>query len=252
MEPKLIICGMEHTGTTLVSDLFRQVPGLDSGFECGVLLRETPKEFLSLQPFSQNMLKGWGLTPEELETMCRCESHSEFYEKLIHFSRTLPEGTSQIFDKTPRYLSELSSVLKRVSSPVIVTYKDPRAIVCSDFKRAKTENFDAWYSDYLPKKKPYLINCYSEFKKHSASKRTFYVGLENLAMNARALMEGMFDHAGEKFKIDYAIIKELRYVNTKNNTVSADIAFEYLRVLKSEWQKKIETDFHEASDWFYA
>ena len=39
---RFIICGPEHSGTTLISDIFRQVPGLDSGFEVGVLLADTP------------------------------------------------------------------------------------------------------------------------------------------------------------------------------------------------------------------
>lgn len=33
MQPTLVICGLEHTGTTLISELFRQIPHIDSGFE---------------------------------------------------------------------------------------------------------------------------------------------------------------------------------------------------------------------------
>ncbi|TVS07098.1 MAG: hypothetical protein EA413_01985, partial [Cyanobium sp. PLM2.Bin73] len=61
-----IICGLEHSGTTLGSDLFRQVPGCDSGFECGVLLCTTPRDFAGNQPFYQNMLAGWKITEGDL------------------------------------------------------------------------------------------------------------------------------------------------------------------------------------------
>ena len=40
-----IICGMEHSGTTLVSDLVRQTGAYESGFEIGVLLEDSPKAF---------------------------------------------------------------------------------------------------------------------------------------------------------------------------------------------------------------
>ena len=30
-----LVCGVEHSGTTLVSDLFRQIPHCESGFEVG-------------------------------------------------------------------------------------------------------------------------------------------------------------------------------------------------------------------------
>lgn len=70
MQPKFAICGLEHTGTTLVSELFRQVPRVDSGFECGVFLGENPAAFKGLEPFYQNMCDGWGISVEELEECC--------------------------------------------------------------------------------------------------------------------------------------------------------------------------------------
>ena len=43
MQPKLsfLICGLEHSGTTMASDLFREHPLVESGFECGVGLVHT-------------------------------------------------------------------------------------------------------------------------------------------------------------------------------------------------------------------
>lgn len=251
MQPKLIICGMEHTGTTLVSDLFRQVPSLDSGFECGVLLRSSPDEFRSLEPFSQNMLKGWGITKKQFDECCDAKTYDQFYSRLFAASTVLPEGTTHIFDKTPRYLSELSSILGRTSAPVVVCYKDPRAIVCSDFKRAKTDNFFEWYGNYMPKKRNYMSSCYSEFIQNREHEKFCSVGLEELAMDARRAMERIFLHVGEEFKVEYAIMKDVRYKNTRNNTVSADIAFEYAKVLKRDWIVEVEKDFASFSEWFY-
>ncbi len=251
MQPKFIICGMEHTGTTLISDLFRQVPGLDSGFECGVLLKDSPAEFEAFEPFAQNMLTGWGITAEQFAECCAAPDHTAFYDLLLERTTVLGEGTVDIFDKTPRYLSELTSVLARSDAPIVVSYKDPRAIVCSDFKRAKTEDFDGWYSDYMPRKRGYLSKCYGEYNDNKGNPRVAIVGLEELAMNSRATMEHMFAHAGLTFSMDYAIIRELRYVNTRSRTVSADIAFEYTRHFDADQCARIEEDFALAEDWFY-
>lgn len=248
---RLIVCGMEHTGTTLISDLFRQIPHLESGFECGVLLTETPAQFLTTAPFAQNMLKGWGITQEELEDCCTAKNVEEFYELLMRVARLLPEDTTSVFDKTPRYLSDLTNVIRRSTAPIVVSHKDPRAMVCSDFKRSKAENFSDWYEAYLPAKRGYFEACYTEYSTHKNDPRVLNVGLEELAMNSRPTMERMFAHIGEDFQLSYAIIKELRYANTKSRTVSADIVFEYLRILSPEYCARIEDDFAFGEDWFY-
>lgn len=251
MTLKFVICGMEHTGTTLVSDLFRQVPELDSGFEVGVLLRDTPAEFLDLKPFSHNILEGWGITRAQFEQCCAAQDHLEFYSRLLAASTTLSAGIKSIFDKTPRYVAQMKSCLEKVDVPFIVTHKDPRAIVASDFKRAKTRDFNAWYADYMPRKRAYMRACYAEWEIARHNPRVFQVGLEELAMNARASMERMFNHVGLEFSLDYAVLKELRFKNTRANFVSAEIAFEYPKVLPESAEKHILRDFAEIDGWFY-
>lgn len=251
MSPKFLICGLEHTGTTLISDLFRQLPGVDSGFECGVLLRDSPAEFARLEPFASNMLKGWGITADQLAECCAAEDFDTFYTRLMAASTAIDAGTREIFDKTPRYLSELTAVLGRCDCPVVVSYKDPRAIVCSDYKRARTDDFDTWYDGYAKGKLRYVQTCYDEFSAHADNPRVTTVGLEELAMNSRATMERMFAHVGETFELGYAIIDTLRYVNVKNRTVSADIAFEYKGKLDLAAQDRIMEDFGRFEAWVY-
>jgi len=248
---KFLICGLEHTGTTLVSDLFRQVPGLDSGFECGVLLCDTPRDFIKLNPFAKNMLSGWGLTKEELNECCKKETFAEFYEAIAGHSSAISKDTNTIFDKTPRYLASLSSVLQRCDVPIIVTYKDPRAIVFSDYKRSGDTSFHTWYQQYRGTKINYVQTAYNQFSSHKKNPRVVTVGLEDLAMNFRQNAEAIFSHVGEGFDIDYAIIDNLRYKNTRSRTVSAEIAFEYRSVLSEENQNQILEDFGKLEDWIY-
>ncbi len=89
MMPKFVIGGVEHSGTTLLSDIFRQVPGLDSGFEVGVLLCNTPKEFRTFKPFIDQMPAGWGLTEEDLDYICDTDSFQDFYERLYEKSQII-------------------------------------------------------------------------------------------------------------------------------------------------------------------
>ena len=171
---------------------------------------------------------------------------------MLHESTVLNADTNKLFDKTPRYLQSLAAVMARVDVPVLVSYKDPRAIVCSDFKRAKTDDFDTWYEAYYPKKRRYVETCFDQFTQLRSSPRVTTIALEDLAMNARSTMEGMFEHVGETFKLDYAVFDTVRYRNVRNRTVSAKIAFEYREVLPASAHKRIESDFKEFDAWFYS
>jgi hypothetical protein len=42
----VIMAGFEHSGTTMASELLRQHPVLDNGFEGGMLLKASPREFI--------------------------------------------------------------------------------------------------------------------------------------------------------------------------------------------------------------
>jgi len=251
MTCSFIVCGVEHSGTTLVSDLFRQVPGLDSGFEVGVLLCACPPDFAELKPFSENMLKGWEISQTQLESVCDTETYDQFYKKLKGVSKSISSETQYIFDKTPRYLSQLSSCLEKTEKPFICCFKDPRATVYSDFKRSKSTDFYGWYKDYLPGKLGYLKTCYREYDLNKNNSRVSFIALEELALNARESMERIFEHVGQKFSLDYVVMNDLRYKNTHSNSVSIPIAFAYKNQLDKEIQDTIEKDFRQLSAWFY-
>lgn len=252
---EFVICGMEHSGTTLVSDLFRQVPGLDSGFEVGVLMCARPAEFTQLTPFAPNMLKGWGISQEALEQCCMAADHAEFYRRLKQASTIISPETTGIFDKTPRYIADLEQCMARCDVPFIITHKDPRAMVASDYKRAKSSDFDSWYEEYMPAKRRYTRTSYGQWlaarEDPRRAGRIASVGLEELTLNARVSMERIFAHVGHEFQLEYAVMDKLRYANTRGNTISADIVFEYMRALTKPQQARICSDFAEMEDWFY-
>jgi len=251
--PKFVICGMEHSGTTLISDLFRQVPGIDAGFEVGVLLCPSPKEFEGFDPFFTNMIGGWKLTKEELAEACHAENFDGFYARVKALSKALPPGTTDIFDKTPRYLSRLDDCMNRADVPFIASFKDPRSIVFSDFMRSKNKDFDAWYPAYMVPKRRYLKTCYQNYQKARTRNegKVAFVALESLCLDARASCERLFKHVGLEFKTEYVLLSNQRYEQTRANSISARIPFEYKENLTDGQQRRIMEDFAECGDWFY-
>lgn len=63
---RAIVCGYEKSGTTLINEILRRHPQLDSGHEVGVLLVETPRQFHSKQPYCSFFRQTWKLSPEQL------------------------------------------------------------------------------------------------------------------------------------------------------------------------------------------
>ncbi len=247
-----VICGVEHSGTTLVSDLFRQVPGLDSGFETGVLLSPSPRQFLQEMPFAENILGGWCISQEELEACCDTESFAQFYDRIAAVSRCIEPGCRTVFDKTPRYFSQLSGCLAKTQVPFIVTYKDPRSIVFSDYVRAGRPGFDAWFEDYAGPKLGYMQHLYGIYCGVAAEDpRVLRVGLESLCMQPRVVSEAMFAHCGYAFSIRYLLLEHLRYHHTRAATISPRIPFEYLEVFSAGQLRLIVRWFSGLGGWFY-
>lgn len=250
MNLKFVICGIEHSGTTLVSDLFRQVDGLDSGFEVGVLLSESPRQFRNLQPFSGNLKGGWGITDADMDEVCATDSFDEFYARLGQASTVIGKD-GDLFDKTPRYLAVLGDCMQRAGVPFIATYKDPRSIVHSDFKRAKTDDFDAWYEDYKVKKIGYMGTLYQNYLAHREHSQVTFVSLEDLSVNTAQSVNRIFDHVGVSFDYSYLLLKNLRYRNTHSNFIDMRVPFSYMDSMKKSHQTRIREDFAAFDDWFF-
>lgn len=248
---RIVICGLEHSGTTLCADLLRQADGLDGRFELGVLLGASPRDFPRVPDFYQYFAPSWGLAPADERTVLDTDDFAAFYGRLLARSAALRPGTTTLFDKTPRYLSVLSACLARVQAPFVVTWKDPRAIVHSDFQRAGAADFDAWFADYAHPKLAYLRQCYAEFQRHRAAPRVLALPLEELCLAAGASCEKLFAHAGLRFHPRYLALRDLRYPNTRPGSVNAGAPFEFWHAFSRLHIAAIERHFAEFGDWFY-
>lgn len=134
-----IVCGFERGGTTLVAELIRQHPQMDGRFEGGLLLVDTPRDFLSLQPYARNMKRFWGLSDDDLHYTCHASSWEEAYHRLRERSN-LPDKNVALYDKTPAYMRHLDKVLAKVDVPCVCVVRDPRAIFWSYIKHLNEDN----------------------------------------------------------------------------------------------------------------
>ncbi len=246
-----VICGTEHSGTTLCSDLFRQVPGVDAGFELGVLLADSPRRFAGVESHFPYLGMGWGLGETDIAWACDTDDFAVFYARLQARAAYMPAGTQTIFDKTPRYLAHLDACLARTGVPFIVTCKDPRATVHSDFVRSGAADFFVWFEAYAPAKLAYLNSAYAQYMRHRSDPRVFCLPLETLCLEAGRSCAAMFAHVGLAFDPRYLVLRDLRYPNTRNESISAGIPFGYMHAFTPAMIERVEDYFGCLEDWFY-
>lgn len=246
-----VICGIEHSGTTLCSDLFRQAPGIDAGFELGVMLAATPRGFPGVDSHFQYLGPGWGLADGEVAWACDTEDFAEFYRRLLIRARYLKPGTRVIFDKTPRYFAHLTDCLARTPAPFIATYKDPRAIVHSDYLRAGAPEFFSWFAAYAEAKHSYLRGIYAQFLRHRGNARVLFLALEQICLAAGETCRAMFAHAGIPFDPGYLVLRDKRYPNTREASIAAGIPFLWRRDLPDGAADAVRARFAEFEAWFF-
>jgi hypothetical protein len=250
------VCGLEYSGTTLVSDLFRQIQGCDSGFECGVQLADSPRDFHGIEPFYGNMRDNWDIDPIDLSECCETDSFEEFYARLYERSNLFSHDRPPIrFDKTPRYIIELPLICRRhPATPFVVMMKDPRSIVYSDFVRASlpVKEFWNWYKAYLPSKKCYMSEAFDGYLHAWSSPQCLVVRLEDLCLSTRETVKRVFSHIGFAAMPHHLIFEQRRYKNNFSEGILASAPFQYLRLFNEDILAVICEDFSEFDQWFYA
>src|SRR5688572_28260285 len=74
-----LVCGFEKSGTTLLNEILRRHPDLDSGFEGGFLLGASPRDFRNFQPYYAYFRQTWELSRADMLYICDTDSWGECY-----------------------------------------------------------------------------------------------------------------------------------------------------------------------------
>ncbi len=167
---KTIVCGYERGGTTLINEILRSHPRMDSGFECGFLLAPSPRDYLKAgyRDFNGSLIKnGWGITQEELEDyICDTDSWETVYRRLREKSRVVENKSVMLFDKTPKYLERLDQVMGRIPSiPCIVIAKEAKGVIWSWIKRSDSSIDAAIRDEQLKAYANRYISYYKGFER---------------------------------------------------------------------------------------
>ena len=130
-----IITGMERSGTTVLHNLINSHSQITSGFECGILLG-TLKNFEQNEPFGIWMRQNryhFGLERNKYLDDIKDMTYNEVYQYIGknkgshdgHF-QSIMRKSKYFIDKTPRYIYELESVIKKIdlhlSKKVVTKY----------------------------------------------------------------------------------------------------------------------------------
>ena len=142
---------MEHSGTTLLSQLLHAHPQVASGAECGILLSKLP-ELDRLDPFWGWLAArhgwGWGLEEDDRQALLGAQSYAEAYQILAvnKGKKTLDPDLRRLFiasdiiyDKTPAYVFQLANVLTKIDVPCCVVVKSWREIYDSYCRKRSWE-----------------------------------------------------------------------------------------------------------------
>ena len=142
-----LVTGMEHSGTTLVSELIMSAPRVFGAFEGGFLLDQSPAKFYkrktmyqwAVQPVTSSL--HWGLSPHDRDAFvtqaaCFAEMYRRVHQASPLFSAAAKTQDSWMVDKTPAYVYNLTRILQLTPNvPIVVTVKDEAAQLQSLVKR---------------------------------------------------------------------------------------------------------------------
>jgi hypothetical protein len=218
---KCIICGFEHGGTTMLSELIRQHPAVDGRFEIGFLLEDRIADFYREDNLHVEFVRSfWGVSDACLrDYICKASNWNEAYRRLVECS--VVDDDTLIYDKTPGYMSMLNNVLAKVDAPCVALVRDPRAILCSTRKRHNLTT-EAFYKHY----RWYARGLNRALKRFP--QRILVVQYEHLCFEPRGEAKRIYDFLGLDLDDSYIALPErVPKHNNVHGAISDSFVYEY-------------------------
>ncbi|MFA6226944.1 MAG: sulfotransferase [Candidatus Paceibacterota bacterium] len=240
-----IICGHEHSGTTMLMDILSNHPSINSGFEIGFLLVDKPRDFIGFDPFYKNMLDGWKIKKGDLDKICDTDDFAEAYSRLREIS-PLVINNNKIIDKTPRYMQRLEEVLEKAPGvPCVAIIRDPRSLVWSSCKHDiglrnidRNEMIDEWFKEKYPASFNHLLSYYIALKYALLGQnkdRIMVVSYEELCRYPKKILPKIFKHCGLEYNDKYMDISSTKF---KENIYGSHVDTDFISEYKSRMSKE--------------
>jgi len=222
--PRLIICGYERGGTTLLSEILKN-NGYASGFECGVLMCDSPNQFKKYEPFYTNFKRASKLDNNFLNLLCEM-NFKNFY--LNFYKKVYKKNNLKFFDKTPIYMKELGGCLNKATfiNKAIVIYRDPRELYWSYYKREVLLNpsldKDKFINNFVKRYLEYFLGSIANLY----NKKILFISYEKLCLETKTELSKI-----EKFlnikKIKSSNLNIEYSNNVKNNCIDSSFLMQF-------------------------
>lgn len=248
-----LVCGFEKSGTTLLNEILRRHPDLDSGFEGGFLLGDSPREFRKFQPYYAYFRQTWELSREDMLYICDTDSWGECYRRARERAPFIENKASHIFDKTPIYMRHLSAVLAKVPGiPCVVNVRDPRALMLSwaNWSGAKDDP-EAWLTANFASNLQRFLD-YAEGYRHARehySERLLLNQFERMCLQPEEHLRAIFAFIGLEFSADFLQFSSKHFVY--GNEVSTEYLYPYRNRLSQHLCERILEATADYSDWHF-
>jgi SAM-dependent methyltransferase len=192
-------------------------------------------------------LRGWGLALEDMEYVCSAPDWEEMYRRLA--GRFRPGEQVRVFDKTPRYMEHLPSVMAKVpGAPAIVVVRDPRALFWSWLKRAGERPTD-WLQAYPGRYRSYAAG-YRAALRAGLGDRLLLVRHEDLSLRPEEEGRRIFSFLGLEFDPAYVSFQP-RFRNVRGGGVTSAFVLEYREHLTAGECEQILASTSDFADWWW-
>ena len=248
-----IVCGFEKSGTTLLNEILRRHPALDSGHAVGVLLGDSPRDFKSHQPYYGFFRNSWRLSREDAQYICDTSDWGTFYQRARDKSPLIVDKDVWLFDKTPIYMRYLDDVLgKAFGVPCVVNVRDPRALMHSwanwsghrdDPAGWLEENFDETCQRFLSYARGY------ERAQAVHGERIFLNRFEEHCLDPVPRLKRIFEFLDFEFREDYMTFESEHFVY--GNTVSDSYIYAYRNSFSASLCDKILEATADFAQWHF-
>lgn len=250
---KAIVCGYEKSGTTLINEILRRHPDLDSGFECGFLLGDSPRDFPKIQPYFSFFKSTWELTSDDMNYICDTDQWEECYRRARERAPFIVNKNTWLFDKTPKYMQHLPDVLGKVQGiPCVVNVRDPRPLMLSwarwsghkdDAEDWILQNMEAYSKRYLSYADGYT-RAMERYKD-----RILLNQFEHLCEDPHTHLKKIFDFIGFEFSDIFLNFSSKHFVY--GHTVSRQHIDAYQNILSSRICAEIVEQTKRYCQWHY-
>lgn len=186
-----VVCGIVHTGTTIMLKMFLQHPQILGPAEGHILRAQTPRHLRNMEQRKNRTFKGlWKLSKEDFLTVTDHEDFNSFFHDLRMRSPVIKDKTARLIDKTPSYVYKLDQCLDKTEDvPFIVMKKDPRNY-CYSLSQRRVP-WDKIIRLYKHSYETMLSKCLKQYPG-----RVLVVQWEKLVMNPEKTMRKVCAHVG--------------------------------------------------------